>query len=76
MPQTKLISMRLSEDVVAKLDELAQGSRYWTRSSVVNELLKTVLDCATTNTLYSMIRAYKPKKNGCTVEFKIPQVNL
>ena len=73
MQQKKIISMRLSEDVVAKLDELAQSSRHWTRSSIVNNLLETILDCATKKTLYDMMRAYKPKQKGYTVEFKEPR---
>lgn len=68
--------MRLSEDVIAKLDELAQDCRYWTRSSIMNMLLKTLLDCATNRTLYDMIRAYKPKEKGYTIEFKEPRENL
>lgn len=39
MYQTKLISVRVDVDTLAKIDETANSERYWTRSDIIQRAL-------------------------------------
>lgn len=39
MYETKLISVRVDVDTLAKIDKIAESSRYWTRSSYIQRAL-------------------------------------
>lgn len=49
MEKTKVVSFRLPESLVTKLDEAVKGSIWWKRNTVVVNILQNVLDHADAN---------------------------
>ena len=70
MEKLKLISVRIEPDTLRKVDELAKRHDYYTRSSILNLLLKAVLTCSTGGTLWRMISEYYPYEKGYVCKFE------
>ena len=70
MEKTKVISLRLSESLLAKLDEKAAWSKYWKRNAVVSQILEGVLDGADDDSIRILLRHWRcsPSKLTVTVE--------
>lgn len=71
MENLKLISVRIEPQTLLKIEELQKRSKYWKRSTVINQLLSVVLNCADIKTLESMMLSYRPEKKGYTIKFDI-----
>ena len=56
MEKTKVVSFRLPESLVTKLDDAAKGSIWWKRNTVVVNILQNVLDHADANSRRLLIR--------------------
>lgn len=56
MEKTKVVSFRLPESLVTKLDEAVKGSIWWKRNTVVVNILQNVLDHADANSRRLLIR--------------------
>lgn len=56
MAKTKLISIRLDVTNIEAAKKLAEDMRYWTRSSVIDRILKCVFESADKETLVRMVR--------------------
>lgn len=69
MEKLKLISLRVDTATLAKIDDLAKSRDYYTRSSIINQVLNNVINCATPGTLWRIISTYQPEKQGYTVDF-------
>lgn len=67
----KLISVRLDEDVIKKLDEVAQKYTYWKRSDIIRNILIAALAEMSAGDLYNMIRYAWYKKNVVHANFEI-----
>lgn len=67
----KLISVRLDEDLLKKLDEVAQRHIYWRRSDIIRNILIAALNEMSAADLYNMIRYYSYKKNVVDAKFEI-----
>lgn len=67
----KLISVRLDEDLIEKLDELAQKHTYWKRSDIIRNILIAALDEMSSGDIYNMIRYHFYKKNVVNAKFEI-----
>ena len=58
-----LISIRLDKDIVDLFDRLAHNNRGWSRSALINEVLKYVIHAATEWDIMRMARKF-PKKEA------------
>lgn len=67
----KLISVRLDEDVIRKLDEIARNHTYWRRSDIIRNILIAVLAEMSAGDIYNMIRYAWYKKNVVDAKFEI-----
>lgn len=71
MAQTKLISVRVDERVLSDIDNLSKSARYLNRSSVINKLLKAMLECSTDGQIWKVLHCYDPFADG--IEITIQQ---
>lgn len=69
MSRTKLISLRIDEETLVKIDELAKDHGYVNRSWVINHLLKAVLQCTMGGQLWKLVHCYDPFSEGITIHF-------
>lgn len=67
MSRTKLISLRIDEQTLVEIDELAKSKRYVNRSFVINHLLKAVLQCTMGGQLWKLVHCYDPFSEGITI---------
>lgn len=66
----KLISIRLDAETLAKIDQLAEKQSYRTRSLIINNVLKAVIDCSSTSTLARIIDTTFPYEKGFSISFE------
>ena len=69
MGKTKLISVRLDQETLEKIDKVANNYKRGRRSQVINAILKNILECSTEYTLDLFIREYDAFSSGYTVQF-------
>lgn len=67
----KLISVRMDDDLIKKLDEVAQKHTYWKRSDIIRNVLIAVFAEMSAADLYNMIRYHYYKKNVVDAKFEI-----
>ena len=67
----KLISIRMDDDVIRKLDEIARNHTYWRRSDIIRNILIAVLAEMSAGDIYNMIRYAWYKKNVVDAKFEI-----
>ena len=67
----KLISVRLDEDLIRKMDEVAQKHTYWKRSDIIRNILIAVFAEMSAGDIYNMIRYAWYKKNVVDAKFEI-----
>lgn len=65
----KLVSMRLPEEIINKIDDYAAKRKYMTRTQVVSNILLNVLECSDELTLHKMIETWDAYSSGYTVHF-------
>lgn len=65
-----LKSIRLDTEVLEKVDELANNHSYWTRSSIINNLLSVVLKCSTGGTIWKLLSEFYPYEKGYVIKFE------
>lgn len=68
MENLKLISVRVDPETLRKIDDLAKRYDYYTRSSIINNLLGAVLKCAAGGTIWRMISEYYLYEKGYVVK--------
>lgn len=73
MENLKLISVRLLPSTLKSLDELADRHVYYSRSTIINNLLNAILTCADDDVLWRMISTYYPYEKCFRVSFEIDQ---
>lgn len=67
MADLKLVSMRLDEDVLSLVSKAIENRPYFSRSSFINKLLKTVLECSSPDDVSLMVDSYDPYGEGVSV---------
>lgn len=67
----KLISVRLDEDLIRKLDKEVQNRSYWKRSDIIRNILTAVFAEMSAGDIYNMIRYHYFKKNVVDAKFEI-----
>ena len=76
MENLKLISVRLEPEILKKIDDLAAKSSYRTRSNIIQAILKNVIECADSGTLWRIIDSLFAYDKGYKVEFRIDRETL
>lgn len=71
MEAKKLISVRLDQETLDKIDLFLQHQPYYTRSSVIAGLLYAVMKCADEKTLFDMMTTSFIFEKGYTVRFEV-----
>ena len=67
----KLISVRLDEDLIRKLDKEVQNRSYWKRSDIIRNILTAVFAEMSSGDIYNMIRYHYNKRNVVNAKFEI-----
>lgn len=67
----KLVSIRLDEDLIKKIDNEALRQRYWKRSDIIRDILTAVFDEMSGRDIYDMIRYPWYRKNVVNAKFEI-----
>lgn len=67
----KLVSVRMDDEVIKKLDEMARVYSYWKRSDIIRNILIAVLAEMSAVDIYNMIRYAWYKKNVVDAKFEI-----
>ena len=67
----KLVSVRMDDDLIKKLDEEVQKHRYWKRSDVIRNILIAVFAEMSGGAIYNMMRYHYFKKNVVNAKFEI-----
>lgn len=70
MAQTKLISIRLDEKIVAYIDAVAAKQTYLDRSKVISRLLSAMVQCCEYKNLMEVLNCYDPYSDGISIEVK------
>lgn len=67
MSRTKLISMRIEDELLDKIDELREGKPYLKRSRVINCLLNAMLKCSICGQVNKVLDTYDPYDAGVVI---------
>lgn len=70
----KLISVRLNPDTLKMIDDFANRHNYWTRNSVINNVLSSVFNDFTDGAIYDMARRSVFQREQVTARYEIVQV--
>lgn len=74
MERQKLISMRVENELLKKIDEYCAARTYLTRSSFINRVLNAVVSCSDQETLQNILETFDPYSAGYHIRFiKIEQ---
>lgn len=70
MEKTKVVSVRLPERLIAKLDECQHRHRYWKKNAVIVQALSAFLDSADPKTLYDILRYWHCSEKKMVLKFE------
>lgn len=73
MGHLKLISVRLSPEVLAFIDKAKERHPYWNRSSMMNHLLLSLFKCQMSNAVDDLLASFDPFDDGLSVFVKSPK---
>lgn len=68
MARSTMISVRMPEDLVSKITELAEKHSYLNRSSVICNILKNVCECAAPGDVKRLASVYDCYSDGYTIQ--------
>lgn len=71
MEGTKLTSIRLEQKTSDKIDEIVKDLTYYTRSDVINNILRCVLFKFTEGQIREMVNRYRWYNNKCLTQFEV-----
>ena len=71
--KTKIICMRIPQEIIERLDNLAKFHHARNRSNVTIQLLDVITQCADWETLEKMLTTWDAFGSGYVVRFGIPQ---
>lgn len=67
----KLISVRLDPETIEKIEKFVESRTYWTRNSVINNILSTVMNDFSEQQIYDMVR-----RSGFPTQFVDAKYNI
>lgn len=72
MEKLKLISVRIDQETLKKVDALIGKHYYWKRNTIINGLLTAIVDAMDDKALYDMVRydrrSHKDAKGSFSLE--------
>ena len=71
MNQTKPVSVRMDEELLAKIDAIVERHTYWNRSQVICNLLETVVTKFDSGSIYNMLRHHYYRRNKVIAKFEV-----
>lgn len=72
----KLVSVRLEQRTLNKIEEFTKHRDYFTRSAVINKILTAVMFCADDDTIWDIVRTYSPETCAYTIKFCVDKKKL
>ena len=56
MRETQIISVRLSQSLVQKLNDMSIDRLYWKRNAIIESVLRAFVECTDAKTQYNILR--------------------
>lgn len=72
MERNKLISVRIDNYNLARIEDLIAGAPYLNRSRVINVILSAVLQCCGPGEIWQILNAYDPLSDGIQIHVYAP----
>lgn len=72
MERNKLISVRIDNYNLARIEDLIKGAPYLNRSRVINVILSAVLQCCGPAEVWKILNAYDPLSDGIQIHVVAP----
>lgn len=70
MEKTKVVSVRLPERLIAKLDECSLRHSFWKKNAVIVQALSAFLDSADPKTQYDILRYWHWSEKKMVLKFE------
>ena len=70
MEKTKVISVRLPESLIQKLDDMAIDRVYWKRNSIIEKALSVLVECTDAKTQYDIMRYWGLRNETWKLSFE------
>lgn len=70
----KLTSVRLNPDTLERIEKFVTKHEYWTKNTVINMILSTVMERFDDRDIYDMVRTASWDKNPITAIYRINEV--
>ena len=71
MERNKLISVRIDNYNLARIEDLIKGAPYLNRSRIINSILSAVLQCCSEDDLWKILSAYDPLSDGIVIRIAV-----
>lgn len=72
MERNKLISVRIDNYNLARIEDLVKGAPYLNRSRIINVILSAVLQCCGPAEVWKILNAYDPLSDGIQIHVVAP----
>lgn len=72
MERNKLISVRIDNYNLARIEDLMKGAPYLNRSRIINVILSAVLQCCGPAEVWKILNAYDPLSDGIQIHVVAP----
>lgn len=76
MERNKLISVRVDNYNLARIEDLIAGAPYLNRSRVINVILSAVLQCCGPGEVWQILNAYDPLSDGIQIHVYAPKRHI
>lgn len=76
MERNKLISVRIDNYNLARIEDLITDAPYLNRSRVINVILSAVLQCCGTGEVWQILNAYDPLSDGIQIHVYAPKKHI
>lgn len=76
MERNKLISVRIDNYNLARIEDLIAGAPYLNRSRVINVILSAVLQCCGPGEVWQILNAYDPLSDGIQIHVYAPKKHI
>lgn len=71
MSSTQLTSVRIEKDVLARIEKLTAGKKYWSRAHVINRLMAAMLSDESFRCAECILTNYWPFEDTCELHCTI-----
>ena len=76
MERNKLISVRVDNYNLARIEDLIAGAPYLNRSRIINVILSAVLQCCGPGEVWQILNAYDPLSDGIQIHVYAPKRHI